>query len=1138
LLLIYQSTKLNSNNRQDKLLLIDFFIYEIKELLQKKSIFEEIKVIVPNLSMGSWLEKQITIKLGICSGIKFITLKDFIFQIYFNANPNKELFNTHYIKHIIYDYLCDLDANNEHFNEIIDYIFIDGVLNLFKAYSLASQLKIIFEEYIILRTYDIINNKFIDKLPTYQKILWQHIFSYKYSLYQDNLNIVSFIDIYKTFITNPNSLFKYMPNNVLIYGIISIYNSELDIIQVIANYSDIKWYQMVISNKYYSDLYSDATRNKLQAKILKAPFLTLDDLYLIDGNILVANLGQKSREFNELLASRDINIVQLDLLNNNEILNFENESLLALIQFDIYNIINRCDNKYMIYNNLEFYQDPILINNNDMSIKINVCHNKMREVQILFNSICEVIAQDKELNLGDILVIAPDISLYGDYIRAVFNNEYTISYGEKIYLEYSISGVYIPKQDFYQLLELLLNLEYQIPVTYIFDLLNNHIITSILQLSSDDIEQIKYWCQKNNICFGLLNNDYQEYNYSDIPAYSFQELLIRLVLGVTINNGGEVIYLNKDISHIPYKNIDSSKIELINKLGIIFDLCNEIRQLFYKSENILKNFAINDFISIFDGFLKPLITGKEIINSYNEFIKNILLEKIEKIIDLKILRVIIKEIYAKFNTKSNETGKITFTSMQLVKNIPYKMIYVLGLNNGEFPTTLEPNQLSQLNSEWIITDRNINLDDKQNFLSIILSAEKYLYFSYVGYDNISNQKISPSTLLDLFIRVIERSIVDGKNLLEKNIICYHSIYPYINSHDKHSYLSFWNSLQLSSKTNEQRFWNLDKYNEYKIIGDKIDNFIDISYKDFLNTFKYNNYNLSKVIGYNKFKDLIMEEFDDLNFYAPSKILQLEYLFNSYQNYTKEDYYLHAIRSGIISPNNLGDEIFEYTFFIHQEQDNYFKAKYTKKIQLRDNLFITWTIIIDRDGFCCIFDTIKNKYKRRFKLEKEYIKNKSKVVKKINKLINLENEYFLIIEAILSLVFINTLLINEKDLLIDKSFSKVYYDNKIIVINKKDSIDYQVVLDKIISFYYFSLANIVLIDKKIINSYYKKRDLHEAQKELDRKHSNYMSSKNKYVDLIIKDSYREYFYKYDNINNNSIIMLVDILDDFYFNVIEN
>ena len=41
----------------------------------------------------------------------------------------------------------------------------------------------------------------------------------------------------------------------------------------------------------------------------------------------------------------------------------------------------------------------------------------------------------------------------------------------------------------------------------------------------------------------------------------------------------------------------------------------------------------------------------------------------------------------------------------------------------------------------------------------------------------------------------------------------------------------------------------------------------------------------------------------------------------------------------------------------------------------------------------------------------------------------------------------------------------------------------------------------------------------------------MKNKNKQQDLILDNIYHDYFYKYNTLDNNSIIMLVEILDYF-------
>ena len=93
-------------------------------------------------------------------------------------------------------------------------------------------------------------------------------------------------------------------------------------------------------------------------------------------------------------------------------------------------------------------------------------------------------------------------------------------------------------------------------------------------------------------------------------------------------------------------------------------------------------------------------------------------------------------------------GQVTFCSMLPMRSIPFKVIAVLGLNDGEFPRqrpALGFDLITQ--SKAVLGDRSRRGDDRYLFLEALISARKALYLSYQGRNIRNNNEKQPSLVL-------------------------------------------------------------------------------------------------------------------------------------------------------------------------------------------------------------------------------------------------------------------------------------------------------------------------------------------------------------------------------------------------------
>lgn len=983
-IVFFQSTEFGAH---DNVGIIDLLITQIDQV-GNESLFEKIQIIVPNQAVAVWVKDYIASKKGICANIDCVVLPGAVIENIFLANnPHEILFDFARVKLIIYEYLLNYDLSR--YPELTDYLLdATGEIDKLKAFELARQLHDIFHEYLYLRTEELINLK-TSRFKEWQKEIWLYVS-------KATQGQITFLDIYKYFATSDlsHAVIK-LPRNLFIFGLTSVYPSQLQILIKLANYTNIFWYYQACSYEYYGDLLTDKARSKIEQKLLRKPDLSLDDLYLTNGNQLLANCGQQSREFVELLRANDVQVY--DFMREQIEPLTANATMLEVIQHDIRSIKERVRSEYRLSQNDDYYLEPLMLNetaqkiydlaNHEQSIKINICHNRMREVQVMFNEVVTALNKNPELQCNEILISAPDIDDYASYIQAIFDNEYVNNqHGQQYKLPYQITGN--RRHNSYKIIEvikLLLQTPYALNVSYLIEILQQNEIQRQLQLDNNDIVLVKKWLADNHTYFGYSAADYQEYGYNDYPVHSFRQLIMNIVLGSCLD---ETVFTDNATlpeltiatnTFVPYDNLDNAQVNLANQLIALIDLLAELRAKFYLDSNNYHTITLATACEILEQIKAYLVSDDDELLLCDKFIGEIRANNSELEINLPILIALIDGYMSNVKNRLTISGKINCMSLQYARNLPFKYIYVLGLNFGEFPTGYQANQLSLLADEWYLADRNYNIEDKQAFLDVILAARHKLTLSYIGRRETDNGEIKPSPLVSLLIKTLGQSFSNfwdvSSDIIQqkydfKNLIEQHSLHPFYNN-KQYNYSQIWQQIsQMSANEIKNLRWDFSQISPLKLTPEQYKPHLQINLKSLISTFSYANCNLYRVLGMNTFyNDIVLEDVEPLELANRNLATGIYTYFNKYaSNFTVDELRNYLHHKGVIGYQQIGDTQFSHYWHLYQRyceltEFNYqtleFAYELNNSVGESFTLHFNDEVAVNNDGVVIIADDFVN-----------------------------------------------------------------------------------------------------------------------------------------------------------------------------------
>lgn len=693
---------LHSSNKTENLLV---HLTSVIENIPLSHPFKKETFLIQSQGMERWLSQQLASYFGVWGNYEFLFPGKFFSSISkkIDRKINDEVFDRDLMIWRFEKLLRSLD--DDCFKSLQHYL--QGENQNLKRFQLAQQLAQIFDQYQMMRP-DMLelwqkgqqSNQ--PENETWQRTLWQQITQsigekHRGSLWQDVINQLDQCD--------EGRFSKQLPERIFVFGLNTMPPLFLDYLQGLSRHCDVHLFLLNPAQVYWAGWV-----NKKQ----------LDEE--AEGHPLLATLGQQGREFQQML---------LEQAN----FTYEPDSF----------------EETPVTNNLQQLQADVLGNQlqgalleKDSSISIHACHSRMREVEVLKNQILFALEQDTSLELRDIVVMAPDIQHYAPFISAIFNDIQHAIADKSLRLSNAALDAFI---------RFLTLSQGRFGWQSVMDLLEQPVVYTAFSLSETDLELIKHWVADTHVRWGQSAAHKKELGLPELTQNTWQATLDRLLMGYAV--GSEEHFID-DI--LPYRDIEGTSAQALGGL-------NDFLQLLFKASDELKRpTSLNKWNQRFYYYADHLLSAKTQSEQLERQQINEILEELSgKIATVHSEDVSVEVMTAWLESSVSESkssngflrGQLTFCSMLPMRSIPFEVIGLLGINEGEFPKIDRNPTFDLIGQNFRPGDRSRRADDRYQFLEILLSARQQLIITYRGLSIQNNDDIPPSVVISELVDVLE-----------------------------------------------------------------------------------------------------------------------------------------------------------------------------------------------------------------------------------------------------------------------------------------------------------------------------------------------------------------------------------------------
>ncbi|MGE8396030.1 MAG: exodeoxyribonuclease V subunit gamma, partial [Comamonas sp.] len=394
----------------------------------------------------------------------------------------------------------------------------------------------------------------------------------------------------------------------------------------------------------------------------------------------------------------------------------------------------------------------------DHSIVFHRAHSLVRELEVLHDQLLHMLAQPPAagkapLQPRDVIVMLPDIAQAAPSIRAVFG-QYALH--DPRYIPFDISDLAAhASSPLVTALQWLLKLPQQrCRLSELCDLLDVPALAARLGLALDDVPQLRQWMAGAGIRWGLNLEQRRSLHLEacgehNSAWFGLRRMLLGYASGSQSLDGRSAAWEGIE----PYDEVGGLDAELAGVLAALLE-----RLLRWWSEALepatpdvwalrLRSlvqdlFAAQDDVehAVLDGLDQALTCWQEACDHAHY----------TAVVPLAVAQEAWLNALEQPSLEQRfRAGGVTFATPMPMRAIPFEVVCLLGMNDGEFPRSAMRSDfdLMQHKGQYRPGDRARRDHDRQLMLEALLSARRTLYISWAGHHVRDNSEQPPSVLV-------------------------------------------------------------------------------------------------------------------------------------------------------------------------------------------------------------------------------------------------------------------------------------------------------------------------------------------------------------------------------------------------------
>lgn len=538
-----------------------------------------------------------------------------------------------------------------------------------------------------------------------------------------------------------------LPRRVVVFGISALPAQTLQALAAIAGVAQVMLFVHNPCRHHWTDIVADQDLlrgpYRRQARRAGMP-AQLDEATLHQhAHPLLAAWGKQGRDYLHLIDSFDtpdqyraawsgIGSGRIDLFSEDP----APAGLLQQLQDDILDLRPLAETRA---------RWPAVDTAQDRSLRLHSTHSAQREIEVLHDQLLARFDADPTLQPRDVIVMLPDVDAYAPHIEAVFGR---LPRGDARHIPYTVADQGRRGQEpLLVALELLLQLpDSRFAASDVLDLLEVGALRARFGLDDEALPQLKRWIAGAGVRWGLdAAQRAQQALGAAGEVNSWRFGLSRMLLGFAVGEGGAFDGI------APYDEIgglDAAALgplaALLRALGETLSTVNDPAPPLQWAERLR---------ALLQGFFAPVdareqLRVQQLLQGLDQWLDECADAGFDQALPLAVVRERWLAVLEQQGLQQRfMTGGVSFCTLMPMRAIPFRVVCLLGMNDGDFPRPMVRADFDLMQGDWRPGDRSRRDDDRYLLLEALLSAREQLYISWVGRNVRDHSARAPSVLI-------------------------------------------------------------------------------------------------------------------------------------------------------------------------------------------------------------------------------------------------------------------------------------------------------------------------------------------------------------------------------------------------------
>ncbi len=713
-------------------------------------------VLVPQPGLQRWLVQRLAERHGVAANLEFIAPAQLVWRVLRAAHPElpeSSAFDREVLRWRILDRLHD-----DHLPPALRDL-VGESSSAVRRFELAAHLAQLFERYQGYRR-DLLEDWERGKEPDDpQAELWRRLVTV------DELPRSALLGRFLERHTPDGApVPPGLPARLFAFGIINVSPDVLRVLGVLGRHCELHFFLPTPCREYWGDLPDRRDAAVQRGELVGGLF---DEL----PNRLLVSLGAVGRDFVAQLF--DYDQVQPDFEDLPDDTEPQRATLLQRVQADVITLAAPDDAAKLAT------VDPA-----DRSLHVHVCHSPLREVQVLHDQLLDLLQNDPQLEPRDIAVMVPRLSAYAPCVEAVFGAP---AYDDARRIPWTIADR--PDAETHALVALFLRV-LNLPASRltVADVLETLAVPAVLrsfELDESALAALGDWAHDAGIRWGEDADDRAAHDVPAFEEYSWRFGRRRLLLGYMSGDAAEGRLLDGIAPLTDIEGADAAALgALFGLQRILLDLrATQRRRHTPDHWQVLLNGTLDRLVARPEGRdeERAMEAIRDALRALGEHAAT---AGFAQPLDWMTVRAFLTEqLQGSTPQQRFLAGGVSVCGLVPLRNVPFKMICVLGLDADSFPRrdpvdALNRVLIDRLQGRRKPGDRSVREDDRYLFLQTLMAATDTLYLSYTGIDMRKASAIEPSVVLSELLDHVCEGYFSDPEAARKALVTQHPMQPF------------------------------------------------------------------------------------------------------------------------------------------------------------------------------------------------------------------------------------------------------------------------------------------------------------------------------------------------------------------------